>query len=370
MESSSTNAEDVTCLEVLPDLHTKQEPVAVAEEPLSEEPITRKASEIHVGHLKSEEPPMADAKVPEDEEPKTVDVEQALLEDKELLQIVESIISDEREQLACENVPMCEATKHLIDEPISKKLMKVADEADGFIAQSMSSVVNLAGEVLSPVEEPVIGTEEPLLFTEEIADIVEEILQITQEQETVSQTEESEELLKHDFKETLVVAEELLTTSVEPALVAEEEVSPGSFEFILAANSKASADEESWVIIEEPARPLNVSVHSGRSEEPALKSKCNSAESTQILSQLKSICTKALEDSSYKPLSVHVCADESIIHITIEVCPDEFTCLNKVSYDKQCSFNEKGTAWTNSPHAIHSKWKRTSSFPQDACHQN
>ncbi|KAK7132684.1 hypothetical protein R3I93_019044 [Phoxinus phoxinus] len=324
-ESSSTNVEDVTCLEVLPDLHTKQEPVAVAEEPLSEEPFTRQASEIHVGHLTSEEPPTADAKVPEDEEPKTVDAEQALLEDQELLQIVESIISDEREQLACENVPMCEATKHLIDEPISKKLMKVADEADGFIAQSTSSVVNLAVdtvEVVSPVEEPVIGTEEPLI-TEEIVDIVEEILQITQEQETVSQ---SEELPKHNFKETLVVAEEPLTTSVEPALVAEEEIPPGSFELILAANSKASADEESWVIIEEPARPLNVSAHSGRS---ALRSKSNSAESTHILSQLKSVCIRALEDSSYKPLSVDVCAHESIIHITIEVCPDEFTCLNK-----------------------------------------
>ncbi|XP_056113863.1 breast carcinoma-amplified sequence 1 [Rhinichthys klamathensis goyatoka] len=217
MESSSANVEDVTCLEVLPDLHTEQEPVAVAEEPLSEEPVTRKASEIHVGHLKFEEPPTADAKVPEDEEPKTVDAEQALLEDKELLQMVESIISDEREQLACENVPMCEATKHLIDEPISKKLMK--------------------------------------------------------------------------------------------------------------------ADEESWVIIEEPARPPNVSAHSGRSEE----CKCNSAESTQILSQLKSICTKALEDSSYKPFSVDVCADESIIHITIEVCPDEFTCLNKDPVDIKTS---------------------------------
>ncbi|XP_077075023.1 uncharacterized protein LOC143725967 [Siphateles boraxobius] len=288
MESSSTNVEDVTCWEILPDLPTKEKPVAAAEEPLSEGSFTRKASEIHVGHLKSEEPPTADAKVPEDEEPKTVDAEQALLEDKELLQI---------------------------------------------------------------------------------ADIVEEISQITQEQETVSQTEESEELLKHDFKETLVVAEEPLTTSVEPVLVPEEEISPGSFEIILAANSKASADEESWVIIEEPARPLNVSVHSGRSEEPALKSKCNSAESTQILSQLRSICTKALEDSSYKPLSVDVCADESIIRITFDVFPDEFTCLNKVSYDKQCSFNEKGSAWTNSPHAIHLKCKRTSSFPQDACHR-
>lgn len=328
------NVEAETCLEALPDLHSKQEPVAVAEEPLSEEPVTRKASEVH---LKSEEPPAVDAKVPEDEEPK--DAERALLEDKELIQIVESIISDEREELACENIPMCEATKHLIDElePISKKLTKVADEADSFIVHGMSSVVKLAVdtfEVLSPVEEPVVGTEEPLLVAEEIADIVEEILQITQEQETVSHANETEEVLRNNFKESLVVAEEPLTTSVESALVAEEEISPAAFEFILDANGKAAVDEESWVIIEEPARPLYISAHSGRSEEPALtKSKCNSAESTQILSQLKSICTKALEDASYKPLSVDVCADESTIHITIEVCPDEFTFLNKVSYD-------------------------------------
>lgn len=336
MESSSTNVEAKTCFEVLPDLHAIQEPVAVAEEQLSEEPVTRKASEVH---LKSEEPPTVDAKVPEDEEPKNVDAERALLEDKELIQIVESIISDEREQLACENVPVCEDTKHLIDElePISKKLTKVADEADSFIAHGMSSVVKLAVDtfqVLSPVEEPVIGTEEPLLVAEEIADIVEEILQITQEQETVCHANETEEVLRNNFKESLVVAEEPFTTSVEPALVAEEEMPPAAFEFILDANGKAAVDEESWVIIEEPARPLNVSALSGRSEEPALaKSKCNSAESTQILSQLKSICTKALEDASYKPLSVDVCAYESTIHITIEVCPDEFTCRNKVSYN-------------------------------------
>lgn len=333
MESSSTNVEDKTCLEVLPDLHAIQEPVAVAEEHLSEKPVTRKASEVH---LKSEEPPTVDAKVPEDEEPKNVDAERALLEHKELIQIFESIISDEREQLACENVPVCEATKHLIDEPISKKLTKVADESDSFIAHGMSSVVKLAVDtvhVLSPVEEPVVGTEEPLLVAEEIADIVEEILQITQEQETVCHANETE-VLRNNFKESLVVVEEPLTTSVEPALVAEEEMSPAAFEFILDANGKAAVDEESWVIIEEPARPLNVSAHSGRSEETALtESKCNSAESTQILSQLKSICTKALEDASYKPLSVDVCADESTIHITIEVCPGEFTCLNKVSYN-------------------------------------
>lgn len=327
------NVEAETCLEALPDLHAKQEPVAVAEEPLSEEPVTRKASEVH---LKSEEPPTVDAKVPEDEETKNVDAERALLEDKELIQIVESIISDEREQLACENIPVCEATKDLIDdlEPISKKVTKVADEADSFIAHGMSSVVKLAVDtVLSPVEEPVVGTEEPLLVAEEIADIVEEILRITQEQETVCQMK-TEEVLRNNFKESLVVAEEPLTTSVEPALVAEEEMSPAAFEFILDANGALAVDEESWVIIEEPARPLNVSAHSRHSEEPALtKSKCNSAESTQILSQLKSICTKALEDASYKPLSVDVCADESTIHITIEVCLDEFTCLNKVSYD-------------------------------------
>uniref|UniRef100_A0A673FYI7 Zgc:112994 n=1 Tax=Sinocyclocheilus rhinocerous TaxID=307959 RepID=A0A673FYI7_9TELE len=309
-----------------PDLHATQEPVAVVEEPITEEPVKRKASEIHIGYLKSEDP-----------EPKTEEDDKALKEDKELIQLVESIISDEKKQ-ACENEP--NGTKHMNEElaPISKNLTKVADEAVGTI------------EVLSHVEEPVVGAEEPLLVAEEIADIVEEILQITQEQESLD-AEESEELQRNKFKETpLTTSEEPLTSSVKPALIAKEE----------AANGSVAVDEESWEIIEEP---VNIS---GRLEEPALtKSKCDSADSSQLLSQLRSVCTKVLEDASYQAFSVNVCADESTVHITIELRPDELTCLNKVSYNT----DEKATAWTNSPHAIQSRCKCTSSFPQDACHQ-
>uniref|UniRef100_A0A671QLI0 Zgc:112994 n=1 Tax=Sinocyclocheilus anshuiensis TaxID=1608454 RepID=A0A671QLI0_9TELE len=307
LESSNTD-------EIFLEWPATQEPVAVAEEPIAEEPVKRKASELHIGHLKSEEAPLVDAKAAEDEEPKTEETEKALKEDKELIRLVESIISEEKEQ-ACENEP--NGTKQISDE-----LMKVADEAD-----SVSSVVKLAVDTVD-VEEPVVGAEEPLLAAEEIADIVEEILHITQEQESLD-AEESEEHQRNKCKETLVVTEEPLTFSVEAALIAEEEIDPATFEFILAINGSATIDEESWVIIEEPALPLNIS---GLSEEPALtKSKCNSADSSQLLSQLRSVCTKVLEDASYKPLSVDVCADESTIHITVELCPDEFTCLNKKS---------------------------------------
>lgn len=287
--------------EILPDLQATQEPVAVAEEPITEEPVKRKASEMHIGHLKSE-----------DEE--TEEAGKALKEDKKRIQLVESIISDENEQV-CENEP--NGTKHLSEElaPISKNLTKVADEAVDAI------------EVLSHVEEPVVGAEEPLIFAEEIADIVKEILQITQEQENLD-AEESEELQRNKFKEPLLVAEEPLTTSVELALIAEEVIDPAAFEFILEANGSVAINEESWEIIE---KPVNIF---GHLEEPVLiKSKCNSADSSQLLSQLRSACTKVLEDASYKAFSVDVCADESTVHITIELCPDELTCLNKVSYN-------------------------------------
>lgn len=286
--------------EILPDLQATQEPVAVAEEPITEELVKRKPSEMHIGHLKSE-----------DEE--TEEADKALKEDKELIQLVESIISDEKEQ-ACENEP--NGAKHLSEElaPISKNLTKVADKAADAI------------KVLSHVEEPVVGAEEPLLFAEEIADIVEEILQITQEQENLD-AEESEELQRNKFKETLLVAEEPFTKSVELALIAEEVIDPAAFEFILAANGSVAINEESWEIIEE----VNIS---RRLEEPALiKSKCNSADSSQLLSQLRSACTKVLEDASCKAFSVDVCADESTVHVMIELCPDELTCLNKVSYN-------------------------------------
>ncbi|KAK2885243.1 hypothetical protein Q8A67_016080 [Cirrhinus molitorella] len=272
--------------EILPDVS----PVAVAEEP-----VERKASEIHIEYPKSEEAP-ADAKFAEDEELKTEDAEKALREDKELLQLVESIISEEKDQ-ACEN-----------------ELTKLADEVK--------------------IVEAVVGSEEPLLVPEEIADIVEEILQITQEQESLD-AEESEKLERKKFKETSLAAEGPLTTSVEPASIAEEELAPAPFEFVLAADGSTDVDEESWVVIEEPTRPLNIS---GRLEEPALaKSKCNSADSAQLLSQLRSACTKVLEDAAYTALSVNACADESIVRITIELCPDEFACANKDPVDIKTS---------------------------------
>lgn len=311
-------------------MHSKQKPVAVAEEPLREEPVTRKASKMYL-------------KFEEDDE----DAERALLEDKELNEIVESIISDEKEQLAFENIPLWEATKHPVEklEPISKKLTKVSYFTDSFIVQGMSSVVKFAFDSVKdffPFEEPVVGTKEPLQVAEEIVEIFEELLQITQEQERVCHSDDIEEVIRKNFKESLVGAEEPLPTSMEMALVAEEEISPATYEFILDG-----LDDESWVIIEEPAGPLNVSGHGGRSEEPALtKSKCKSAESTQLFSQLKSICTKALKDASFKPLSVDVWADGSTVHITVEVCPDELTCLNKVSYDNDV-LSTKGTAWRN-----------------------
>ncbi|XP_042569597.1 flocculation protein FLO11-like isoform X4 [Cyprinus carpio] len=306
LESSNTN-------EILLAWPATQEPVAVAEKPIAEEPFKRKASELHIGHLKSEEEPLVDAKAAEDEEPKTEDAVKALKEDKELIQLVESIISEEKEQ-ACENEP--NGTK------------QISDDAD-----SVSSVVKLAVDTVD-AEEAVIGAEEPLLVAEEIADIVDEILHISQEQESLD-AEESEEHQRNKCQETLVVTEESLPLSVEAALIAEEEIAPATSKFILAVNGSATVDEESWVIIEEPARPLNIS---GLLEEPAFsRSKCYSADSSQLLSRLRSACTKVLEDASCKPLSVNVCADESTIHITVELCPDEFTCLNKDPVDIKTS---------------------------------
>ncbi|XP_052397336.1 breast carcinoma-amplified sequence 1 isoform X4 [Carassius gibelio] len=272
LESSNTD-------EILPDRPATQEPVA-------EEPVKRKARELHTGHLKSEEELLVDAQAVEDEEPKTEDAEKALKEDTKLIQLVESITSEEKKQ-SCEN------------------------NVD--------------------VEEPVVGAEEPLLVAEEIADDVEEIFHITQEQESLD-AEESEEHQGNMCKETLVVTED---PSVEAALIAGQEIVPATSEFILAVNRSMTVDEDSWVIIQKPARPLNTS---GLLEEPALtRTKWYSEDSSQLLSQLRSTCTKVLEDASYKPLSVDVCADESTIHITVELRPDELTCLNKDPVDIKSS---------------------------------
>ncbi|XP_059384384.1 protein IWS1 homolog A-like isoform X1 [Carassius carassius] len=281
ISSSSLTKNSSKTDEILPDLHATQEPVAVVEKSITEEPVKRKASEIHIRYPKS-----ADA------EPKAEEDDKALKEDKEPKQLVESIISDEKEQ-ACESEP--NGTKQELAS-ISKNLTKVADEAVDTI------------EVLSRVEEPVIGAEEPSLVAEEIA----EILQVTQEQESL----DVEELKRNKFKKALLIAQGPVTTSVKPVLSAKEEAASGS----------VVVDEESWEILEEP---VNIS---GSFEEPVLtRSKCNLADSSQLHSQLRSVCTKVFEDASYKVFSVDVYVDKSSVHVTIELCPDELTCLNKVS---------------------------------------
>ncbi|XP_026055483.1 titin isoform X3 [Carassius auratus] len=262
--------------EILSDLHATQEPVSVVDKPITEEPVQRRANEIHTRNPKS-----ADA------EPKTEEDDNALKEDKELKQLVENIISDEKEQ-ARESEP--NGTKQELAS-ISKNLTKVADEAVDTI------------EVFG-----VIGAEEPSLVAEELA----EITQVTQEQESLV----VEELKRNKFKKTLLTAEGPLTTSVKPVLIAKEEAASGS----------VAVDEESWEILEEP---VNIS---GSFEEPVLtRSKCNLADSSQLHSQLRSVCTKVFEDASYKVFSVDVYVDKSSVHVTIELCPDELTCLNKVS---------------------------------------
>ncbi|XP_026103692.1 uncharacterized protein LOC113075240 isoform X5 [Carassius auratus] len=227
------------------------------------------------------------AKPSADAEPKTEEDDKALKEDKELKQLAENIILDEKEQ-ACESEP--NGTKQELVS-ISKNLTKVADEAVDTI------------EVFG-----VIGAEEPSLVAEELA----EIMQVTQEQESL----DVEELKMNKFKKTLLIAQGPLTTSVKPVLIAKEEAVSGS----------VAVDEESWEILEEP---VNIS---GSFEEPVLtRSKCNLADSSQLHSQLRSVCTKVFEDASYKVFSVDVYVDKSSVHVTIELCPDELTCLNKVS---------------------------------------
>ncbi|XP_059396373.1 tropomyosin-1, isoforms 33/34-like isoform X2 [Carassius carassius] len=297
LESSNTD-------EIFPDWPATHEPVDVREEPVAEEPVKRKASELHTGHLKSEEELLVDAQAVEEEEPKTEDAEKALKEDTELLQLVESITSEEKKQASVDTVD---------------------------------------------VEEPVVGADEPLLVAEEIADIVEEIFHITQEQESLD-AEESEEHQRNMCKETLVVTEEPLPSSVEAALIAGKEIAPATSEFILAVNRSMTVDEDSWVIIQKLARPQNIS---GLLEEPALtRTKWYSADSSQLLSQLRSTCTKVLEDASYKPLSVDVCADESTIHITVELCPDELTYLNKDPVDIKTSTEPEPVAEALKPSPV------------------
>lgn len=327
----------MTYLEVVLDLPA-QSPVVVAEELENQEPVVRKA--IHVGHLKSEEAAMGNADFAEDEEPNTLDVEKALTEDKELIKIVESIISEE--ELTSENEP--NDAKHLrsdadvFEEP-SKILSHVfAIEDLRFppqqffqITQEQQTRSHVHDERLrknlkvplatSSTEQAMVAEEKPTPVSFEL-----DLAANGSVAETISHVhEQPDDLRKNKLR---VVTEEPLTSSVEQAMVAEEEeATPAAFELALAASRAAAVDEESWVVIEEQAQRL---------EEP--ESKCRSVDSAQLFSQLRSVCTKVLEDASCEPLSVDVCADENSIHITIGVHLDEFTRRNKVNYE---SYDEK-----------------------------
>nr|XP_055044367.1 uncharacterized protein LOC129430819 [Misgurnus anguillicaudatus] len=175
-------------------------------------------------------------------------------------------------------------------------------------------------------EQPLADTEKP--FDEEIADIVEEILQITEDQVTHKQNDEetmrqtNEELRNMD---TLDVAEAPETLLVDSAVVVKDETAHMTVEDIFAANGKAAVDEESWVIIEEPISnhtypAVDELVTSPASEEERISAE--SAKSSKLFSRLRSACTEALVDSSYKPVSIDVCGNESTINIKIEICPN------------------------------------------------
>ncbi|NP_001018543.1 breast carcinoma-amplified sequence 1 isoform X1 [Danio rerio] len=325
-KKSSSMHKAVTYLEVVLDLPA-QAPVVVAEELQNQEPVVRKA--INVGHLMSEEA-MVNADFPGEEELKTLDAEKALMEDKELIKIVESIISEE---LSSENKP--NDTKHLTsDADVSKEPPKISSHSEEPVSamkdlrfppqqllqipqeqHSRSHVYDerLTNNLKVAAEEPITASsikqaeEKPTPAAFELA-----LAANASVAETISHIhEEPDDLQKNKLR---VVAEEPLTSSVEQAMVAEEEDTPAAaFELASAAGRATAVDEESWVVIEEQAQ---------RFGEP--QSKCNSVDSAQLFSQLRSVCTKVLEDASCKPLSVDVYADESSIHITIGVCLEEF----------------------------------------------
>lgn len=78
------------------------------------------------------------------------------------------------------------------------------------------------------------------------------------------------------------------------------------------------SEEETWVIIEDP-------VCAG-----------DSAEYTQMLCRLKSVCVETVEAFSYKPVSVNVHTNRRSIQITIDVCSsmdNDIKYVDDASYD-------------------------------------
>lgn len=308
LESTSSNDEALTFSDVLPDRSSTQDPEAVAEEFLtvaevskivSEEPVFGSQLEIHIQNLqpKEEELPV------EAPEELTADAEQTLTEDKELIKMVEMIISDEEEQLV---------TNGLESDSVELKCEGTSvDSTDGFV------------KALVEDEQQVDESEEPLLVAEEIEAIVQVILQITEDQVLgIAHEQNGEEMMRQGNEEDeSEVSEEPETLD---ALEAPEDEMT-CVESIFTCNGTAVVDEESWVIIEEPAPAYTYSKHLEAVEElptsPSDEERDDLAKSTKLLSHLRFACIEAFEDSSYKPVSIDVCGNESTIHITIEVGP-------------------------------------------------
>lgn len=334
LESTSSNDEALSFSDVLLDLHCTEEPEAVAEELLTVTKVSQIVSvlgsqlEIHIENLKSEREEV-DAQFPvlfKFEEPTTTDAEQPFTEDEELLKMVEMIISDEEEHVSngSESVLMeqkCEGT------------------LDGFVKAMVED------------EEPIDGTEEPLIVAEEIEAIVQEILQISEDQalsiahkqngreamihvNESGESEVSEEAAQKNYFMDTSDALEAPERLSESAVIIEEEMARVTVESIFLCNGTAAREEESWVIIEEPAAAYTYSRHPGAVKEESPTSPSNAEEerddlatSTKLLAHLRAACVEAFEGSSYKPVRVDVRGNQSTIHVTIEVRPldkDEF----------------------------------------------
>lgn len=328
LESTSSIDEALDFYDVLLDLCSTQEPETVAEELLtvaeiseiaSEEPVLGSQLEIHIKTSEREVDAPALFKY---EEPTTADAEQTLTEDKELIIMVEMIISDEEEQLVTNRL-----------ESISVEPREGSSDA-GFVKAMVED------------EQPVDATEEPLLVAEEIVAIVQKILQITEDQVlSIAHEQNGEESIRHvneveesevsegpALKSSFSDASEALEMLSESAVVIDDQMT--RVEAILPCNGTAAVDEESWVIIEEPAPVYTYISHPGTVKEESPTSPSNAeeerddlAKSTKLLAHLRSVCVEAFEDSSYKPVRVDVRGYQRTISITIEVCPkdqDEF----------------------------------------------
>lgn len=318
LESASSIDEALDFYDVLLDLCSTQEPETVAEELLtvaeiseiaSEEPVLGSQLEIHIKKSEREVDAPALFKY---EEPTTADAEQTLTEDKELIKMVEMIISDEKEQLVTNRL-----------ESISVEPCEGSSDA-GFVKAMVED------------EQPVDATEEPLLVAEEIAAIVQDILQITEDQVlSIAHEQNSEEAMRHvneavesevseepalksNFTDTLDASEASGMLS-ESAVVIDDQMT--RVEAILPCNGTAAVDEESWVIIEEPAPVYTYSRHPRAVKEESPTSPSNAeeerddlAKSTKLLAHLRSVCVEAFEDSSYKPVRVDVRGYQSTIY--------------------------------------------------------